>query len=293
MHRQPNLAVPSRRKNCGWPVLGCPVQSMAFSGAGVAPARGPRRWSFSLRACVTIARRWRPFSCHGKQSHHLTSPSLQRPRLGLFSSSPCFTVTQVGTVSLSRTPAHLAPAAIVAPPNANHQLVYQTCVLRQENDPLHTASGRALPTRVKRKPDVDIQSIGNLPESVSRKSQGSPFLFSHCPALPARQPTRPKASQSNGGAALQFQVDGPFLHPPIRALRNGSHYGMIFRHPQTFPLPTPNDQESPALEEGVGGTGKGKPERSKCSLRYYNGSRSQNGPAFSFLALSNLAPLPD
>lgn len=229
-------------------MLGCPVQSLFWSRGG------PWPWSPSmvLRSSCLVSP-WLfavvAFSCHGKQSHHLTSPSHQRPRLGPFSSSPCFTVTQVGTVSLSHSLARLAPAAAAAPPDCKSSLVYQICVLGQENSPLHTASGRALPTTAKRKPDVDFQSIGNLPESVSRNSQGSP---SHS------RTARPKPFQSNGGAGLQFQVDGPFLHPPIRAPRNGTHYGMIFRHPPTPPTVDPKWTRISSARGGgrEGATGK-------------------------------------
>lgn len=88
---------------------------------------------------------------------------------------------------------------------------------------------------------------------------------------------------------LQFQVDGPFLFPPIRALRNGTHYGMIFTHT----LPTPSRiLHSTALGEGEGAAGKKNEEQEEqgASRHYYNGSRSQSGPtfvfSFSFLALS-------
>lgn len=227
---QPNLAVPSRRKEL-WRAgarVSCPVLVLEQGWPlAVVPVNGPSVFV----PCVTVARRCRRLSGHGKQSHHLTSPSHQRPRLGPFSSSPCFTVTQVGdrvALALSSPP---GTGGYCCSARCKSSLVYQICVLGRENNPLHTASVRALPTRAKRKPDVDIQSIGNLPESVSRNSQGSPSQF----ALPARQPTRPKPSQSNGGAGLQFQVDGPFLHPPIRAPRNGTHYGMIFKTPSNFP----------------------------------------------------------
>lgn len=211
-------------------MLGCPVQSLFWSRGG------PWPWSPSMvlqSSClvspwlVAVVASRAMVSNLTISPHHLTSVHALAP-------SPLLRASRLhrwGTVSLSHSPARLAPAATVAPPDCKSSLVYQICVLGRENNPLHTASVRALPTRAKRKPDVDIQSIGNLPESVSRNSQGSPSQF----ALPARQPTRPKPSQSNGGAGLQFQVDGPFLHPPIRAPRNGTRYGMIFKTPSNFP----------------------------------------------------------
>lgn len=54
---------------------------------------------------------------------------------------------------------------------------------------------------------------------------------------------------------LQFQVDGPFLFPPIRALRNGTHYGMIFTHPPKQPKPS-RILHGTALGEGEGAAGK-------------------------------------
>lgn len=81
----------------------------------------------------------------------------------------------------------------------------------------HPATGRALPSRVKRNPDIVLQSIGNLPESVSRISREA--RPNACP--------RPLA-------CLSVSRTGFPCSRPIRALRNGlSHYGMIFRHPST------------------------------------------------------------
>lgn len=168
------------------------VLSSPCSGAGVAPGGGPRQWSFSLRALchpwlVAVVASRAMVSNLTISPHHLTSVHALAP-------SPLLRPSRLhrwGTVSLSHSPARLAPAAAVAPPDCKSSLVYQICVLGQENRPLHTASGRALPTRAKRKPDVDFQSIGNLAESVSRNSQGSP---SH--SRTARHPARPAEANS-------------------------------------------------------------------------------------------------
>lgn len=179
-------------------MLGCPVQSLFWSRGG------PWPWSPSMvlqSSClvspwlVAVVASRAMVSNLTISPHHLTSGHALAP----FSSSPCFTVTQVGdrvALALSSSP---GTGGYCCSARCKSSLVYQICVLGRENNPLHTASVRALPTRAKRKPDVDIQSIGNLPESVSRNSQGSPSQF----ALPARQPSRPNASQSNGGAGLQ------------------------------------------------------------------------------------------
>jgi len=116
----------------GLPASPCP-------GAGVAPGRGPRRWSFSLRACVTVVgRRCRHFSCHGQttSSSHL-------------STSRSFTVTRLGWVSCSsRTTQPVSPSARqpVSPSatggcccsaRCKSSLVYQIRVLGQQNNLLH------------------------------------------------------------------------------------------------------------------------------------------------------------
>lgn len=162
-------------------MLGCP-SPVLISGAGVAPGGGPRQWSFSLAALCHRRSSLQSFSCHGKQSHHL---AIHLASVDALASSPLPPVLRCYTVDTMVALAHSSPhrtGGYRCSARCKSSLVYQVCVLGQENGPLHTASGRALPTRVKRNPDVDIQSIGNLPESVSRKPQGS---TSHL-ALPAR-----------------------------------------------------------------------------------------------------------
>lgn len=206
------------------------VLSSPCSGAGVAPARGPRRWSFSLRACVTVARRCRLFlrAMVSKQSHHLTSPfspaSTPWPLLLFLRASR---LHSWATCSPSHTPARLAPAAIVAPPMQIITSLPNLCLGTRERSVTH--GQRASPAN-------QGQEKTRFRNSINRQSTRECFQKLPGKPIPSRT-ARPQArppqgfSPSNGGAGLQFQVDGPFLHPPIRALRNGSGYGMIFRHP--------------------------------------------------------------
>lgn len=99
-------------------MLGCPVQSLLWSRGG------PCAWSPSMvlqSSCPVspwLVRCRLSLSCHGKQAISPSDLTILTGVHALASSplSPCFAVTQVGTVSLSHTPARLAPAAIVAPP---------------------------------------------------------------------------------------------------------------------------------------------------------------------------------
>ena len=133
MHRQPNLAVPSGRKNCGGPALGCPVQSLFWSRGSpwtVAPVNGPSVFVPVSPALVAVDF----FSCHGKQSRrpsHLTISPASTPRpLLLFSVLHCYTG---GCLACSRTAlAHSSPpgtGGYCCSARCKSSLVYQICVL--------------------------------------------------------------------------------------------------------------------------------------------------------------------
>lgn len=128
--------------------------------------------------------------------HHL---SHRRPRLGFSSSAPCFTFAQVG---------HRVALAQSSPPGTGGYCCSARCKSMQiitSLPNLHIGARKqpvthgqraslAQPGSIRR-PDVNFQSIGNLPESVSRNSQGSP---SH--SRTARPPGRRLPSQMEGPA---------------------------------------------------------------------------------------------
>lgn len=234
--------------------------------------RGARRASTVIRTC--------PRPCHRRSS--LRNPVLSSHLL----TSACFMVAQLGASCSSL--AHSSPPARqpACPPGTGgyrcsarckSSLVYQIRVLGPQGQSVtvqHTATGRALPSRVKRNPDIVLQSIGNLPESVSRISREA----------------RPNACPRTLGFPCSR---------PIRALRPFEMALSLWHDFQTPFNPQPPRPPKPTgicSARGGGGASrerqKEQDERSKCCRLYYNGSRSQNGPAFSFLALSNLAPPP-
>lgn len=129
-------------------MLGCPVQSLFWSRGG------PWPWSpsmvlqssclVSLWLVAVVASR-----AHVKQSHHLTSPSHQRPRLGPFFPSPVLHGYTGGDRVALALSSPSGTGGYCCSARCKSSLVYQICVLGRENSPLHTASVRALPTRAK------------------------------------------------------------------------------------------------------------------------------------------------
>lgn len=198
----------------------------------MAPARGPRRWSFSLRACVTVARRCRPFlgAMVSKQSHHLTSPILTGAH-ALASSplSPCFAVTQVGNVSPSHTTARLAPAAIVAPPMQIIASLPNFVSWVKRTIRYTRPAGEPCQPGSRESPMSKFNQSAIYPR-VFPETPREAHSFSHCPPAQARPPEGFSLPQIEG-PACSSRLMGLSLHPPIRALRIGSDYGMIFRHP--------------------------------------------------------------
>lgn len=161
----------------------------------------------------------------------------------------CYTVD---TMSLSRTPARLAPAATVAPPMQIITSLPNLCLGARERSVTHGQRASLA---------NQGQDKTRCRHSINRQSTRE--CFQKTPGKPI--PSRTSSVKKRG--RLQFQVDEPFLLSPIRALRNSTHCGMIFRCPQTLPPSTPNERESPALEEGRGAHRKRRIERSKCSHR--------------------------
>lgn len=162
----------------------------------MAPGGGPRQWSFCLVS--PVARRCRRFSCHGKQSHHLTSPSHQRPRPGPFSSSPSLAVAQVGdrvALALSSPPGTGGCCC-----SARLQIITSLpdlCLGAREQAVTHgQRAGLANQGQEKTRCRLSINRQSS--RECFQKLPGKPVPFSHCP--PSSPPGRSQFSQMEGPA---------------------------------------------------------------------------------------------
>lgn len=159
----------------------------------------------------------------------------------------------------------------------------EPCQAGSRENPMSTFNQSAIYPRVFPEIPREARPISHWPTLPPPPRERLPDAFSSR----MRGPASPACSSKSSLSCSQ----------PIRALRNSTSLWHDFQ----TPLQPPTVCKTPASKQtticsargGGGGHNKTTAERSKPSCLYYNGSRSQNGPVFSFLDLSNLAALPD